>query len=60
MTPNKARQIQKHFYKPPRHPGRPVYSPPKTMNRPRVLYMNEINIGNLTPNQINAMLESMG
>jgi len=58
VTPNNARRIRAQFQKPPMHPGPPLYKPKAT--RPRVLYSNNVNIGNLTANQLNTMLRSMG
>jgi hypothetical protein len=57
LKPNNAKRIQGHFQKPPRHPGPPVR---KVAQRPRVVYMNDIDIGNLSASEINAMLERMG
>ncbi len=57
LKPNNAKRIQGQFQKPPRHPGPPVR---KVAPRPRVLYMNNINIGNLSAKEINALLKQMG
>jgi hypothetical protein len=59
MTPNNAKRIYGTFSKPPRHPGNPVYSPPK-LSRPRVVYANNLNISHLTPNEINALINALG
>jgi hypothetical protein len=56
MTPNNARRIRGQFQKPPRHP----IAKPKPQSRPRVLYMNNINIGNLSVEEMNAILNRMG
>jgi hypothetical protein len=58
VTPNNARRIRAQFQKPPMHPGPPLYKPKAT--RPRVIYNNKnVNIGNLTPNEINLMIKSL-
>ncbi len=61
LKPNNARRIQAHFQKPPRHPGPPTHRPPLPKpQRPRVVYANNINIGNLSVAELNAMLEHLG
>ncbi len=60
ITPNNARRIRAQFQKPPTHPGPPVYKPVKIRpQRPRSTSLNNINIGNLTVEEMNAIIESL-
>ena len=54
MTPNNARRIRGTFAKPPIHPGKSPYK----SSRQRVVYTNNVNIGNMTNKEINALLKS--
>ncbi len=58
MTPNNAKRIKGTFSKPPIHPGKSRYSPPPA-SRPRVVYANNINIGNMTEKELNNLLKTM-
>lgn len=57
MTPNNARKIRGAFQRPPLHP---VRVNPKPISRPRVVYTNNINISNMSANEIDKILQSMG
>lgn len=52
ITPNNARRIRGQFQKPP--------LAPRPKRTPGVLYMNNLNIGNLTMSEMNNMLRRMG
>jgi len=61
ITPHNVKRIKGVFQKPPKHPGRPTYSPPPPLphRRHQVLYANNLNIGNMTANQMNALLREI-
>ena len=60
ITPNNARRIRGQFQKPPRHPVAKPKPQSQSQSRPRVLSINNINIGNLSVEEMNAILNRMG
>lgn len=63
ITPNNARRIKGAFQKPPKHPGRPTHSPPPPkplQSRARsITNLQNINIGNLSVAEMNALLREL-